>query len=349
LIIFSIIFDIVSTVEIRNLKDIKIEKISCEVLDEEVDDIFQTFCKNYKEPFPVEKVIDEEILVKVNVKSKINGKKIPSLDLDDFLLRSIKEESTSNDYFLAVRKAVCGEKAGNVVNIDHKLSKDFDDKNLAGKKININIKILEVCEYIPAEFNDKAAVSNGFESVEGTRNFIRLFMENSQKYMVSLYHKRIVLDALAEAYNFKVSPFVVESDFSIIWEQAKSEILHSKENGDEEFVNKSMEEIEKEYRDVANRRVRLGFIVEAIAKKYNCSITENTVEKKIQEEINSVQSEKEKRDLVKFYRNNTEAREYIGAQLLEDFAINKVLEEADVTEKVVSRKELAILLKDIIP
>ena len=77
--------------------------------------------------------------------------------------------------------------------------------------------------------------------------------------MTRLKLKRDVLDALDETYSFELPEKLVETEFNGIWNALENEM---KRNG-KSFADESTteEEARKEYRAIAERRVRLGLVL----------------------------------------------------------------------------------------
>lgn len=78
---------------------------------------------------------------------------------------------------------------------------------------------------------------------------------------------RRLFDLLDEAHRFSVPGWMIEREFRAIWRQV---IVENKAGEIEpEDVGKSDVQLKEEYRAIAERRVRLGLVVKAIAKRNN--------------------------------------------------------------------------------
>src|SRR6201999_3784614 len=98
------------------------------------------------------------------------------------------------------------------------------------------------------------------------------------------------------------------------------------------------EEAQKEYRSIADRRVRLGLVLSEIGEKNKITVTDDEVSRAVIERARQMPGrEKEVWD---YYPNNPNALAQLRAPIYEDKVVDFILELANVTEKKVSREEL---------
>jgi hypothetical protein len=76
------------------------------------------------------------------------------------------------------------------------------------------------------------------------------------------YMRRQVLDALAAHFQFAVHPALIEREFQSLWQTMSSQVPEA-----------DREEVVTELRQVAERRVRLGFVVAELARRRGLALT----------------------------------------------------------------------------
>ena len=74
--------------------------------------------------------------------------------------------------------------------------------------------------------------------------------------------KRSLLDHLADNVKFEVPAGMVDLEFEAVWKQIEEEL---KKNPDQ--TDKSEDELKAEYKDIAERRVRLGLDLSPISAR----------------------------------------------------------------------------------
>jgi FKBP-type peptidyl-prolyl cis-trans isomerase (trigger factor) len=74
--------------------------------------------------------------------------------------------------------------------------------------------------------------------------------------------KRQVLDRLHEAYSFPLIPALVEREFTVLWKTAEADL------GTRTIEPKVRAALAAEFREIAERRVRLGLVIAEMARRH---------------------------------------------------------------------------------
>ena len=84
--------------------------------------------------------------------------------------------------------------------------------------------------------------------------------------------KKELLDKLSEIHSFELPEGIVDSEFEGIWKQ----VLDAKERDtlDADDKEKSEDELKANYREIAERRVRLGLLLADVGRVNNISVTQ---------------------------------------------------------------------------
>jgi len=135
---------------------------------------------------------------------------------------------------------------------------------------------------------------------------------------------------------------MVEQEFQQIWAQLQQE----KEAGnlDEEDAGKSDEELEKEYRAISERRVRLGLVLAEIGRIAEVQITDQEVQQAVIAEARKFPGQE--REVVEFFQKNPGALAQVRAPIYEEKVVDHILEIAKVTDKEVSKEDLFAEVED---
>ena len=154
--------------------------------------------------------------------------------------------------------------------------------------------------------------------------------------------KRKLLDALDERHDFELPNGMVEAEFKQIWAQLQQE----KEAGrlDEDDSKKSDEELEAEYRKIAERRVRLGLVLAEVGRINNVEIRQEEVARALNQEASRYPGQE--RQVMEYFQKTPAAMAQIRAPIFEEKVVDFILENAKVTEKTISREELLKELED---
>src|SRR5262249_4048686 len=144
--------------------------------------------------------------------------------------------------------------------------------------------------------------------------------------------KRQLLDKLAEQHKFAVPEGLVENEFNAIWQR----IEEAKKAGQK--VEDDEEKMRKEYRDIAERRVRLGLLLADVGRSNSIYVTPEELNQAVMRE--AMRYPGQERQVIEFYTKNAELKAQLRAPIFEEKTVDFVLELAKVTEKSVTPEEL---------
>ena len=197
-------------------------------------------------------------------------------------------------------------------------------------------KVHEVRAPKVAEIDDEFAKGLGLESLEQLKGLIRDQLSGELAQASRSKAKRDLLDRLDEAHSFELPPNMVEAEFGQIWDQLQRELDAGRVTDDDK--DKPEEELRKEYREIAERRVRLGLVLAEIGRLSDVRITEQEVQQALIREARQYPGQE--RQVIEFFQKNPNAMAQLRAPIYEDKVVDYILGEAEVTDKPVSREEL---------
>ena len=100
---------------------------------------------------------------------------------------------------------------------------DYGNPDMAGKEAVFEVTVKEVRHRLPAAIDDTLAEAVGLENLGELRQEIRQRMQRDYEGIARQRLKRMLLDKLAEGYDFPVPPGMVEMEFNSIWSQYEGE------------------------------------------------------------------------------------------------------------------------------
>ncbi|THD80978.1 MAG: trigger factor [Phenylobacterium sp.] len=213
---------------------------------------------------------------------------------------------------------------------------DYQAENLRGKEAEFETKVKEVKAPVDSKADDAFAERLGVENLEKLRELITTNLEQQYAGATRFKLKRALLDQLDEKHDFPLPPKMVEAEFASIWQQVQQD----KEAGQlpEDDVKKTDEELQTEYRKIAERRVRLGLVLAEIGRANNVQVTEQELANAMRQE--AMRYGQQAQQIFDLLRNNPNAQAQIRAPLFEDKVVDLIVEKAKVKDKKVSKDEL---------
>jgi trigger factor len=229
-----------------------------------------------------------------------------------------------------------GAKAGDELDVTVTFPEDYQAADLAGKEAVFATKVLEVQGAKDAEIDDEFAKNFGLDDLDALKEAVKGQYESELDMQSRMKLKRAILDALDGKHDFELPAGMVEAEFGNIWAQVQAE----KEAGqlDEDDAKKSDEDLEKDYRKIAERRVRLGLVLAEMGQKEEVNISNEELQQAMVAEARRYPGQEQQ--VIEFYQKNPQAIAQLRAPIYEEKVVDLIIEKAAVKDKKVKKEEL---------
>lgn len=330
---YTLNVDVMPEFEPADIKKLALERPVTPVADADVDEALQKLAdqnKQYKARGKTAKAKDGDAVV-IDFVGKIDGEPFDG---------GAAEEQTvvigEKRFIPGFEEQLIGVKADDETELNVTFPADYHAENLKGKDAVFEVKVREVRMPKKAEIDEDFAKNFGLESLEQLREMMTSQIQNEHDAASRQKAKRALLDLLDEKHSFDLPPKMVEQEFQQIWGQ----LMQEKEAGnlDEDDSKKSDEELEKEYRKISERRVRLGLLLAEIGRKADVQITDQEVQQAVIAEARKFPGQE--REVVEFFQKNPGALAQVRAPIYEEKVVDHILDVAKVTDKEVSKDDL---------
>ncbi len=232
-----------------------------------------------------------------------------------------------------------GRRVGDDVKVKIDFPETYADADLAGREAMVDVRILELHEPVAVEVDDKLALRLGFQDSAALRDAAEQEVAERLEEMSRASLKRDLLDQLDVLNPFEVPPGMarmVDIEFDNIIRQVEAQ-----RRSDGEVKPLSGGE-KQEYRDIAERRVRLGLIIAEIGNSQKIVVTESDLRHAMLAEARKYPGQE--RDVIKYFSSDRAALESLRAPAVEEKVVDLVLESADISDRSVSCDELLHIL-----
>jgi trigger factor len=128
----------------------------------------------------------------------------------------------------------------------------------------------------------------------------------------------------------------VETEFEAIWPQVEEDM--KKGRLDPEDADKDEETLKSEYRDIAERRVRLGLLLSEVGRQNNIDVTQDELNRALFQEVQRYPGHE--REVIDYYQKNPQAQANLRAPVYEEKVVDFICELAEVKDKLISTEEL---------
>jgi len=328
---YTISFEVLPEIKITDLSKIKIEKPVVKVAKDDVDKGMQNIHEEavkYKEKKGKAAEGDQ---VTIDYVGKIDGKVFDGGKGEDTPVVLGKAQ-----FIPGFEDGLAGLKAGDKTSIDCKFPEEYPTKELAGKDVKFDITVKEVAGPELAKLDDEFAKKLGMDTIAALRDAVETRIKNDFDTASRTHLKRNLLDSLDKAHKFELPSILVEREFESVWQQVTSELEKAGRTFEDEDTTE--DKARKEYRDLAERRVRLGLIMSEIGEKNSVKITDEEVQQALMERVQQFPGQE--REVYEYYKKNTEALAELRVPVFENKIVDYILELATVNEKDVTAEEL---------
>lgn len=330
---YTLKLEIMPEIQPIDFSQIKVERLVAEADEKSVDETVERLASQNRSATKVEEdrpAKEGDVLV-IDFVGKIDDEAFAGGTASGYEL-----ELGGGAFIPGFEDQLVGAKAGEHREVTVKFPDEYGAEHLAGKEAVFEVDVTEIREYETAVVDDELAKSMGLESLEELRKSIKERIESEYAAAGRNRVKRTLFDELEKAHDFPIPAGLVDQEFGGIWAQVRQQL--EGEQGDELREGKSDEELEAEYRKVAERRVKLGLLLAEVGRLNNISVNQDDLNQAIRAQLARFPGQEQQ--VYEFYQQNPSAIAQLQAPILEDKVVDFILELADVTEKKVAPEDL---------
>ena len=324
--------ELIPNIKVEDIKKIKLTKFISKIDEDDFKKTLETFSKtqqNFEKKD--EKKVENGDGVLLNLKPTYNNKIVKEALIEN------KMSIVGNKMMIPeIEQKILGTKAGDKLDFVCKFPRNFPNKDIAEKNVKVEIDILEVRVPQKKVLDDNFAKTMGAVNLNDFKEKLKKQMQGELDNVSKMVIKKDLIGELDKIHKINLPQGLVNYEFDNIWKQFNDD--KSKGIIDESDKNKKEEELKKEYRSIAERRVKVGLILAKIGEDNKISVSEDDLKKAIGEEI--LRQPDAKDQIIKFYSENSQALASLKAPIFEQKIVNYILENIKFEEKEISRKEL---------
>ncbi|MDT3686637.1 MAG: trigger factor [Pseudorhodoplanes sp.] len=330
---YTVALEILAPIEFGDFKSISLTKLVADVTDEQVDEALKKIAEQnrpYADKGEGAKAESGDRVI-ISFVGKIDGAPFEGGTGED-----VAVQLGSATFIPGFEDQLIGIAAGEQRVVKVTFPQNYPAAHLAGKEAEFDVTVKTVEAPKEVTINDDFAKSLGLESLDKLKDAVkeRLARESDAQSRQRL--KRELFDQLDEMHKFEVPQGLFEQEFQNLWQTAQNEM---KQQGKSFADENTTEEAEQaEYRRIANRRVRLGLLLDEIARRNDLTVTDDETTRAVVEQVRQYPGREQ--ELWDMFRKNPEALASIRAPILENKVTDFLLALGNVTDKKVTRDEL---------
>jgi len=326
---FEVAIEVLPEIGKLDFSDIALERLKAQVPDKDVDDALDRIAKANREQKPVDppRPAQKGDALKLDFVGSVDDVEFPGGKAEDYML-----ELGSAQFIPGFEDQLIGTEVGKPIDVKVTFPADYGNQELAGKDAIFKCTVKEIREFVDRPIDDELAKKSNFENLDAMRKAVSERIGQDYTQISRSMIKRQLLDKLADSHKFPVPEGLVEGEFNAIWQR----IEEAKKNGQK--LEDDEDKMRKEYREIAERRVRLGLLLADVGRSNSIEVSPEELNQAVVRE--AMRYPGQERQVMEFYGKNAELKEQLRAPIFEEKTVDFILELAKVTEKPVSPEEL---------
>jgi trigger factor len=336
---YTLSVDLLPEIKPIDLKTLKLERMVVTVDEARVEEALKRLAENHKasNPAPAGHASRSGDVAMIDFVGRIDGKEFPGGKAESYAL-----ELGSGSFIPGFEDQLVGVKAGDKVEVKVKFPETYGAE-MAGKDAVFDVAVREIRQTAPANIDDELAARVGIANLEALKTKIREEQGREYKDFARLRLKRALFDQLYAMHEFETPPSLVDNEFETIWKQFDEQRKIAKESsqgGDaaKTETEKSDDEQKTEFRQIAERRVRLGLVLAEIGRVNNIQVGQDDIHRAMMTEARRFPGQEQA--VVEYYRKNPQAMQALVGPLYEDKVVDFIFEMAQVVDRPVTVEEL---------
>lgn len=294
-------FTIISKPDVKlgEYKKLGVKKETAKATKKEVDEEIEALRSQMAEIVVKEKgTVEEKDTAVIDFKGYVDGKELEGGTGANFPL-----EIGSHSFIPGFEEGLIGMKSGETKTLDLEFPKDYV-KDLAGKKVKFDVTVHEIKTRKLPEINEDLYKDLGYEDMKTEEEFRKevekVLVERKQKELDDKFLDEC-LEKASNNMKVDINDEIIDDEIHRMIHDVEHKLQMQGLTIDQyyEFTGLTHEKMHEQMHDEAVKRVRLRYLIEAVADAEKIDFTKKEVDSKAEEMANNYGITKE--ELLKAY------------------------------------------------
>lgn len=262
--------------------------------------------------------------------------KIDKVEFEGGSSKGYQLELGSKSFIDDFEEQLVGKKAGDQVKVKVKFPKEYHNADYAGKAAEFEVKINEVLTAKSQDVNDEFVKNNfGVESFDKLKEEIEKQTKDNYQGIARNLFKKEFFDFVNKKHDFDLPEGLVEEQLKGLWAEVEEEL---KTNPNKFKNEKEKEKAKDKKREIAERMIRCGMILNEMAQKNKLEVTNDDINKELSKILGRFPGQE--KAVLDYYQNNANAVQQLKGSIIEEKTIDFIIAQAAVEKKKISTKDL---------
>jgi len=269
-------------VKLGEYKGLEVPKVDTEVTDEDVEAELKELQKRHAELVVKEdEPAEQGDTVVIDFEGFVDGEAFEGGKAENHSL-----ELGSNSFIPGFEEQLVGAKAEDEKEIQVTFPEEYHAEELAGKPAIFKVKVHEVKQLVLPELDDDFAVDvdDEVETLEALKEKIKNRLKDEKEHNAKHEVENIVLEKAAENAEIDIPEVMFDNEVERMVQEFEQRLQQQGLNLElySQLSGQDIDSLKETMREDAEKRVRVNLTLEAIVKAENIDVTEEDVEKELQ-------------------------------------------------------------------
>lgn len=307
---FKLYFELVPSFEPKGYTDFEVVKRIKKITDKDVENHIEQIRQYNSYLKPTEEPVSNDKFILVDYEIYEDGKKIDEV-------KNELIDMSSPQSIIGFEEAVTGARKGE--------RREFETE-FEGKKLKFVVDIKEVKIKVIPEMDETMIKQLGAENLDDLKKQIKEILENDEKIKAERNLVEQIENKLIENNTFALPPTLVKQEIEELFEIAKKRANIPKDH------ELDISKYEDKLKPIAERNLKIAYILHAISKKENIRATEEDFLKELDKVISNLKSEDE---IIKAKELFNSRKSYIMATITENKTMEFIKSKIKIREEIV--------------
>ncbi len=329
--IFTAIVQTKPEVKLGKYKGIELEKADTSVMAADVKEELDRMAEKNSRLVSVEdRAVKEKDIAVIDFEGFVDGVAFEGGKAEKHEL-----EIGSKTFIPGFEDQVKGMKVNEEKDINVKFPEEYFSKELAGKDATFKVKLHEIkVKELPQIDDEFAKDVSEFDTLKELKASIKEKLVEEKKNQAKYKLDDDAIKAVCENTEIDIPSGMIETEIDNMLKEIDGRLSYQGLNLEQylKMINKSEDDMRKEYEEQATVSVKSRLVLEAIVKAENIEATDSEIEAKIKEMATSYGRKEEE------LLNNENLKEYLKNNITTEKAIQFVIDNAKVSDAKKSEK-----------
>lgn len=338
--IFTAVVQTKPEVKLGKYKGVEVEKIDTSVVAADVKKELDRMAEKNARMVSVDnRAVKNKDIAVIDFEGFVNGVPFEGGKAENHEL-----EIGSKTFIPGFEDQVIGMKIDEEKDINVKFPEEYFSKELAGKDATFKVKLHEIkVKELPAIDDEFAKDVSEFDTLKDLKASIKEKLVEDKKNQAKYQLEDAVIKEVAKNTEIDIPSGMIETELDNILKDIDGRLAYQGLNLAQylKLINKSEDDMRKEYEAQASESVKTRLVLEAIVKAEKIEATDAEIEEKIKEMAKNYGKKEEEllenENLKEYLKNNITTEKAI--QFIVDNAKIKAAKKAEKTEKTANTEK----------